>query len=129
MAKVIGLGGVFLRCKDQPSTQAWYTEHLGIAMDTWGAMFLNKDSIGPERDGYTVFSLFKPETEYFAPSDRAVMINLRVDDLDALVAQLRASGVPLVGEPVEEEYGKFAWVMDPEGNKIELWEDTKLANN
>ena len=118
--KVIGVGGVFLRCRQLEQTRAWYAKHLGIQMESWGAQFSH--TYDPNPTAYTVLSFFKEDAEYFAPSSTGFMLNLRVDDLDGLVAQLRADGVTLVGEPVSEDYGKFAWVLDPEGNKIELWE-------
>ena len=73
-------------------------------------------------EGYTVWSTFKDSTDYFSPSDKPYMLNYRVEKLDGLLDQLRKVGITIVGEPVQEEYGKFAWIMDPEGNKIELWE-------
>jgi catechol 2,3-dioxygenase-like lactoylglutathione lyase family enzyme len=123
MKRAIGLGGLFLRCQNVEETRAWYSQHLGIPMESWGAQFFFKDDPHPE--ACSNLSFFKETTEYFAPSESRFMINLRVDDLDALVAALREEGIPLIGEPVSEEFGKFAWVMDPEGNKIELWEQTK----
>jgi catechol 2,3-dioxygenase-like lactoylglutathione lyase family enzyme len=122
MAKVIGVGGIFLKCRNKQATQDWYTRHLGMHMEDWGATFPHREADAPEREGYTVFSLFKPETTYFEPSERPVMFNLRVDDLDTLLVQLRAEGLESISEPVRDEFGKFAWVIDPEGNKIELWE-------
>ncbi len=123
MKRVIGLGGIFIKCQHLEETRAWYTKHLGIDLESWGTQFFYKDDPNPE--ACSNLSFFKQTTEYFAPSESAFMINFRVDDLDALVTALRAEGVPLVGEPVSEEFGKFAWVMDPEGNKIELWEQPK----
>lgn len=120
MKKVIGLGGVFIKCRDVDQTRAWYTKHLGIQMEDWGAQFTFTEDPNPK--AYSVFSFFPRSSDYFAPSDAPFMINFRVADLDALVVELRNEGVELVGEPVAEEYGKFAWVMDPEGNKIELFE-------
>jgi D-3-phosphoglycerate dehydrogenase len=120
MKKVIGLGGIFIKCQHLEETRAWYTRHLGIDLESWGTQFFYKDDPNPQ--ACSNLSFFGPNTEYFAPSESSVMINFRVHDLDALVQALRAEGVPLIGEPVSEEFGKFAWVMDPEGNKIELWE-------
>ncbi|MFN0216292.1 MAG: VOC family protein [Saprospiraceae bacterium] len=123
MKKVIGLGGIFLKCQHFEETRAWYSKHLGIKLESWGTQFFYKDDPNPE--AYSNLSFFKSESSYLSPSTSAFMINFRVDDLDALVEQLRVEGVPLVGDPISEEYGKFAWVMDPEGNKIELWEQPK----
>lgn len=124
MKRVIGLGGVFLKCQHLDTTRAWYAQHLGLQIESWGgALFFYKDDPNPE--AYSNLSFFKADSEYLAPSESPFMINLRVHDLDALVAALRAEGVALVGEPIAEEFGKFAWVLDPEGNKIELWEQPK----
>jgi len=123
MKKVIGFGGIFLRCRNVEETRSWYSKHLGIHMESWGAQFFYKDDPHPE--ACSNLSFFKTNTEYFAPSESSFMINFRVEDLDALVTALRAEGVPLIGDPVTEEFGKFAWVMDPEGNKIELWEQPR----
>lgn len=120
MKKVIGLGGIFIKCRDVEQTRAWYTKHLGIHLEDWGAQFTFSEDPNPK--AYAAFSFFRRNSDYFAPSDAPFMINFRVADLDALVEELHKEGVELVGEPVAEEYGKFAWVMDPEGNKIELWE-------
>jgi predicted enzyme related to lactoylglutathione lyase len=125
MKRVIGLGGIFIKCRDQVKTSEWYQKHLGIQMETWGAQFNAIDNPDPEMKGYTVFSLFKRSTEYFNPSDQPFMVNFKVDDLDALVAQLQLEEVEFIGTPTNEEFGKFAWIMDPEGNKIELWEPAK----
>lgn len=123
MKRVTGLGGIFIKCRDKDKTQEWYQRHLGIDMNSWGAVFNWQDE--PHEKPYSLFSLFKRSSEYFAPSDAQFMINFRVEDLDALVAKLREEGVEFAGDPIEEEFGKFAWVMDPEGNKIELWEQSK----
>ncbi len=123
MKRVIGLGGIFLKCRDVEHTRAWYAKHLGITIESWGAQFNLKEETNP--DAYSVLSFFKHSTDYFDPSDAPFMINFRVDNLDALVAALRNEGIALIGEPLAEEYGKFAWLLDPEGNKIELWEQPK----
>ena len=123
MKRVIGIGGIFLKCRDVDQTRAWYSRHLGVSLESWGAQFRFKDEPNPE--AYSVLSFFKRSTDYFDPSDSPFMLNLRVDDLEALVAELRREGIELIGEPMVEEYGKFAWLLDPEGNKIELWEQGK----
>jgi catechol 2,3-dioxygenase-like lactoylglutathione lyase family enzyme len=120
MQRVIGLGGIFFKCNHVETTREWYARHLGISLESWGASFFYKNDPNPE--AYSNLSFFKATSDYFAPSESPFMINFRVENLDALVEALRAEGVPLIGEPVSEEFGKFAWVMDPEGNKIELWE-------
>lgn len=126
MARVTGLGGVFLKVNDRTALAAWYEQHLGVKVTDWGgAQFFWGDDTGPAAQAYNMWSLFKSDTTYFAPSEKAFMINFRVDDLHALHAQLRAAGCT-VGDKVEEsEFGRFSWVMDPEGNKLELWEPPK----
>lgn len=123
MQRVIGLGGIFFKCQNLEATRAWYTRHLGLQLESWGTQFFFKNDPHPE--AYSVLSFFKADSDYLAPSGSPFMINFRVADLDALVAALREEGVPLIGEPVKEEFGKFAWVMDPEGNKIELWQQNE----
>ena len=117
MAKVTGLGGVFYKVADPEKTRAWYQDMLGIGGE-WGAMFPFK---GDDARGYSLFSQFKADTDYFAPSAREFMVNLRVDDLDAMIAELDAKGVAILGRQ-DEDYGRFAWIMDPDGLKLELWQ-------
>ena len=125
MKRVTGIGGIFFKCKDRDAIRAWYEKHLGITMEPWGAQFEwdseNRDGIKP----YSVLGFFKEQTDYFDPSEQRFMINFRVHDLDSLVRELEQEGVTIIGKPLEEEYGKFAWILDPEGNKIELWEQKK----
>jgi catechol 2,3-dioxygenase-like lactoylglutathione lyase family enzyme len=117
MARVTGLGGVFYKAADPDRSRAWYQETLGIGGE-WGAIFPFKKDY-PE--GYSLLSPFKAETDYFAPSESPFMINLRVDDLDAMVAELEAKGIDILGRQ-DEEYGTFAWILDPDGIKVELWQ-------
>ena len=117
MAKVTGLGGLFYKVADTAATTRWYQDNLGIGGD-WGAMFPFKDDT-PE--GYTVLSPFKAETDYFAPSSAPFMINLRVDDLDGMIADLEGKGIEILGRQ-DEDYGKFAWIVDPDGVKVELFQ-------
>jgi predicted enzyme related to lactoylglutathione lyase len=123
MAKVTGIGGVFLKSKgDRAALAAWYQEHLGMALEDWGGAIL-KWPEDPARDGgLTVWSLADADGDWFSPSTSSVMINYRVDDLDGMLAQLRAAGVEIVNGPESHENGKFAWILDPDGNKVELWE-------
>ena len=125
MARVSGIGGVFFKAKDPAALRAWYQDNLGIAIDPsfGGAVFNWPDGQGPDRPGSTVFSIFTAETSYFSPGTASFMVNFRVDDLDALLAELRAKGAA-VDEKVEsmDGIGRFGWVVDPEGNKVELWE-------
>jgi len=123
MGKVTGIGGVFIKAKDPKAMAAWYEKHLGV--DFGGQSYMSFKWINennPDVPGSTVFSFFKTESDYFAPSASPFMINFRVKDLDALLDRLIAEGVEVVGDRQSYEYGKFGWCMDPEGNKIELWE-------
>ena len=123
MAKVTGIGGVFLKCRgDSAALAAWYQTHLGLPLETWGGAILRWPDDKAEDQGLTVWSLADKDSQWFSPSDSAFMINYRVDDLDALLAQLRAADVQIVKGPESHENGKFAWIMDPDGNKVELWE-------
>lgn len=117
MAKVTGIGGVFFKATDVAATQAWYRDHLGVDMGDFGGVFRYADA---GNEAFSIFSAFKAETTYLDPSPHGIMINLRVDDLDGLQTHLEAHGVPV--ERKDEDYGKFAWVIDPNGIKIELWE-------
>lgn len=126
MAKVTGLGGVFFKSADPKKLTAWYHEHLGIPIDEYGYVtFPNPDTTENDKDSYTVWSPFKDDTQYFKPSDHSYMVNFRVDDLDSLLTQLRASGVEVDEKTTDDEYGKFGWCMDPEGRRIELWQTPK----
>jgi catechol 2,3-dioxygenase-like lactoylglutathione lyase family enzyme len=117
MAKVTGLGGLFYKVADPDKTRTWYRETLGVGGE-WGAMFpFNEDGA----DGFALLSPFGADSDYFAPSTERFMINLRVDDLDGMIAQLEAKGVPLLGRQ-DEDYGRFAWISDCDGVKIELWQ-------
>ena len=123
MAKVTGIGGVFLKCRgDSGALAEWYREHLGLPLESWGGAVLRWPDDKANDGGLTVWSLAAADSSWFSPSVSAFMINYRVDDLDGLLAQLRAAGIEPVGGPESHENGKFAWVMDPDGNKVELWE-------
>ena len=123
MARVTGLGGIFFKAQDPSALRAWYREHLGLAADEHGSVtFAWRDGERPERTGQTVWALFPADTRYFEPSRAPFMINFRVDDLDGLLSQLRQAGVEVEGRVEEYDYGRFAWVTDPEGHRIELWE-------
>jgi predicted enzyme related to lactoylglutathione lyase len=122
MAKVTGLGGVFFKAADKETLRKWYGEALGLDVADYGKAFLWRDDAAPDERGYTVFAPFDADTKYFAPSTSPFMINFRVDDLDGVLARLTAAGSTIVGGPDKEPNGRFAWVLDPEGNKIELWE-------
>jgi catechol 2,3-dioxygenase-like lactoylglutathione lyase family enzyme len=123
MKRVTGIGGVFFKSKDPKALGAWYKKHLGIAVEEWGgATFRWNGPDNPQGAGTTVWNPFAADTGYFAPSSAPFMINYRVDDLRALLAVLRADGVQVDEKVEESEYGKFGWVIDPEGNKLELWQ-------
>lgn len=109
----MGIGGVFFRAKDPAGLRKWYAENLGIPDEDWGTMF--------EGEGQTVWSPFAADTDYFK-TPQHFMINYRVADLDAMLVQLRANGVSVDEEVVDESYGKFGWATDPEGNRFELWQ-------
>ena len=117
MAKVTGLGGIFTKVADPAATRQWYLEMLGVGGE-WGAMFSFKDDVP---DGFSLLTPFAADSDKFAPSSLPFMINLRVDDLDAFVADLEAKGVAIL-ERQADDYGKFAWIMDPDGVKLELYQ-------
>lgn len=124
MKRVTGIGGIFIKAQDTERMGDWYRRHLGIDIQAWGGTAFRWND--PERvepdGGVTVWSLFKADSGYFAPSTAPFMVNYRVDDLHALLAALRAEGCEVDAKVEESEYGKFGWVMDPEGNRIELWQ-------
>jgi predicted enzyme related to lactoylglutathione lyase len=126
MAKVTGIGGVFFKSKGDPKVlAAWYEKHLGLALEPWGGAILKWPDDKADDKGLTVWTVAKPDTKWFAPSDASFMINYRVDDLDALLASLRAAGVEILKGPDSDDNGKFAWILDPDGNKLELWQPRK----
>lgn len=123
MARVTGIGGVFLKStKDAKALAAWYEKHLGLRLEPWGGAILEwpKDTAGD--GGVTVWHAAEPTSDWFAPSTAGFMINYRVDDLEALLAALRAAGVEILKGPETHENGAFAWILDPDGNKLELWQ-------
>jgi len=128
MAKVTGIGGVFFKADDPEKLYTWYEKHLGIARKDGYVGFEWREKEKPEEEGITVWSLFKKQSDYFAPSVSPMMINYRVDDIDGLLAALGAEGVETVKRE-DSEFGRFAWIMDPEGNKIELWEPPKPSGS
>jgi len=123
MAKVTGIGGVFFKSKgDRAALAAWYQKHLGMPLESWGGAILRWPNDKGTDGGLTVWNLAGSDSKWFSPSESPLMINYRVDDLDAMLAQLSAAGVEIVGGPESHENGKFAWIMDPDGNKLELWQ-------
>ena len=121
MAKVTGVGGVFIRSKDPKALAAWYAEHLGIVLDDYGGATLKWDEV-PAGTGMTAWSAFPDDTTYFGDGRQSVMINYLVDDLDALLAKLSAAGVWIDPKRQDESYGRFAWIKDLDGNRLELWQ-------
>ena len=118
-----------MKCRDKEAQKSWYESHLGIPNTPYGHSFLWREEQNTNEVGYTAWSPFPDDTKYFAPSDSPMMINYRVDDLVALLVALKEEGVTVVDEMVSEENGKFAWILDPEGNKIELWEPVPSAED
>lgn len=118
--RVTGIGGFFFKCKNPEETRNWYNKHLGLPTDNYGASFWWKDKEG--KDCMTQWSPFQDDTKYFQPSEKEFMQNFRVENLEWLLQELQKEGVTIVGEMETYDYGKFAWIVDPEGNKIELWE-------
>jgi predicted enzyme related to lactoylglutathione lyase len=127
MKRVTGIGGIFFQADNPEKLYEWYEKHLGIQREPHGggaSMHWREDE-NPERRGMTVWALFEKSTKYFEPSRAPFMLNYRVDDLDALLEVLRVEGVEINSKREDHEYGRFAWIVDPEGNKIELWEPPK----
>ena len=123
MERVTGIGGIFFKARDAPALKDWYREHLGMEPEADGGVaFQWREGETPERRGFTVWAPFRSNTEYFAPSDASFMINYRVNDLDRMLDQLRAAGVTVDDRIDKHPNGRFAWAMDPEGNRFELWE-------
>ena len=118
--RITGLGGVFIKSKDPKALAAWYRDVLGIQMEPWGGAMLRYDA--PGHPPVIVFNPFPANTHYFEPSKRELMLNFAVDDLDAFVARLKAKGVEILKRDDADSSGRFAWIMDPDGTKIELWE-------
>ena len=123
MAKVTGIGGVFFKsANDHKKLAEWYSQNLGIQLEPWGGAILKWTDDKCRDHGLTVWHVAEKNTEWFSPSPSSFMINYRVDNMAELLAQLKAGGVAIVKGPESAENGKFAWIMDPDGNKVELWE-------
>ena len=121
MERVTGIGGAFFKAREPKKMAAWYRDHLGIQSKGGYADFVWREKDNPERTGHTAWALFPTNSSYFGSSAAPMMINYRVPNLDRILAQLRAAGVA-VEKVQDEDYGRFAWITDPEGNRIELWE-------
>jgi predicted enzyme related to lactoylglutathione lyase len=123
MAKITGIGGVFFKSKSDPKQlAAWYAQHLGLPLGEWGMALLRWPDDKAGDGGVTVWSVAEKNTEWFSPSDSSFMINYRVDDLEGLLTQLRRDGIQIVKGPESDENGRFVWILDPDGNKVELWQ-------
>ena len=121
MKRVTGIGGIFFKANDPRALSAWYRDHLGLDVTEWGGALIKWGGEGSEA-GLTVWSPFAADTDYMQPSASPFMVNFRVADLDALLAALRAEGCEVMDRTDTSEQGKFGWVLDPEGNKVELWQ-------
>jgi predicted enzyme related to lactoylglutathione lyase len=121
MKRVTGIGGIFFKANDPKALGAWYRDHLGLDVSDWGGAVFAWGGDGSEA-GMTIWSPFAQDTDKMQPSQASFMLNFRVADLDALLAALRAEGCEVLDESHDSEYGKFGWVVDPEGNKVELWQ-------
>ena len=123
MKRVTGIGGIFFKAKDPEGMRAWYKTHLGVDVQDWGgAAFRWSGDDGKPTGGSTIWSISAMDSRTYAPSSAPFMINYRVADVDALLAALRAEGCNVMGDSEDSEYGKFGWMLDPEGNKVELWQ-------
>ncbi len=132
MQRVIGLGGIFFKARDPEKLGEWYRKHLGLEVEEWGGVSFQEGAgseLRPKRQSSIAWSPFEADTKYFAPSEKSFMINFRVHDLAAVLAVLRSEGIEVDEKMEESEFGKFGWVMDPEGTRIELWEPPEVKEN
>ena len=123
--RVTGLGGIFFKAKDPKAMAQWYSRHLGMDIENSMVLFSWRGGTEGKVEGHTVWSIFPADTKYFGDDGASFMVNYRVKDLDAVLASLQREGVSIVPERQDSEHGRFAWVTDPEGNRIELWEPPK----
>ena len=131
MERVVGLGGIFFKAQDPEKLGAWYKKHLGLPVEDWGGVSFRESppaANAPKRESYIAWSPFGTDTDYFAPSEKPFMFNFRVNDLAAVLSELRREGVQVDDKVDESEFGKFGWLMDPEGNRIELWEPPLVSD-
>ena len=124
--KVTGIGGIFFKCKDPNKVKDWYKTHLGLTTNQYGTVFEWRQGADPAKKGFTQWSPFKETTRYFEPSTRDFMINYRVENLEALVGELKQNGVTVLDTIETYDYGKFIHILDVEGNKVELWEPNDI---
>lgn len=120
--KVTAIGGIFIKCDNPVATREWYAKHLGLNNDQYGTNFEWRHADEPNKKGTTVWSTFKKDSQYFAPSQKEFMINFRMENLEWLLGELKKEGIEQIGEMQVYDYGKFAHIVDPDGLKIELWE-------
>ena len=120
--RILGIGGVFFKSANRDQMRDWYSKHLGLTDKGGGMMLPWREKDDSQKEHVTVWSLFPGSTDYFGPANPQFMINYIVDDLDALLDRLQQEGVKVDPKRMEESYGKFAWIYDPDGNKIELWQ-------
>ncbi len=125
--KVTGIGGIFFKCKDAKKEREWYATHLGFSVNQYGGVFEWRQGADTLKKGFTQWSPFSEKTKYFEPSTKDFMINYRVENLEALVKQLKQEGVTVTDTIETYDYGKFVHIMDLEGNKVELWEPNDVA--
>ena len=126
MKRVTGIGGIFFKARDPVALGAWYRDHLGLDVTEWGGAVFDWGGDGSE-PGMTIWSPFAADTDYMAPGTAPFMVNFRVADLEALLAALEAEGCNVVDRTETSEHGRFGWVIDPEGNKVELWQPPAQA--
>jgi predicted enzyme related to lactoylglutathione lyase len=122
MKKVTGIGGIFFKCEDAVKLREWYGKHLGLVTNEYGSLFEFRNAEKPDELNYLQWSTFTKESKYMEPSKKDFMINYRVENIEKLVEELKAAGIKVVDDIESYDYGKFVHLMDPEGNKIELWE-------
>jgi len=122
--RILGIGGVFFKSANRDQMRDWYSKHLGLADKGGGAMLPWREREDPKKEHVTVWTIFPSTTDYFGPGNAPFMINYIVDDLDALLDRLKEEGVKIDPKRMDESYGRFAWIYDPDGNKIELWQPT-----
>ncbi|MTI32165.1 VOC family protein [Xanthovirga aplysinae] len=120
--KVTGVGGIFFKCQDPKKMKEWYGENLGLVTNEYGSLFEFRETDNPAQKGYLQWSPFSNKTTYFEPAKKDFMINYRVENIEELVEELRKNGITILDEIETYEYGKFVHILDPENNKIELWE-------
>ncbi|MBR8535369.1 VOC family protein [Carboxylicivirga sediminis] len=120
--KVTGVGGIFFKCKSPAEMRAWYSQNLGLATNEYGSLFEFREVDNPDKKAYLQWSPMEEDTNYFEPSVKPFMVNFRVENIEALVEELKQVGVTICDEIETYDYGKFVHILDPENNKIELWE-------